>query len=179
MPENTARPSGVRAVWYVRAVMAARVALAGLFWYGWRRGNQGVALASVVLAVLSDLLDGHLARIWSVSERGGYLDATADLIYVTAAMVLYVERGLYPWWVLALIIVMFAQFVATSGLAAPVYDPVGKYYGIGLYVAVGATLLWPNPVVRALIMTGLVLLSAASLVSRARHLNRDRAAKHS
>ena len=174
-----ARPTGARAVRLVRAVMATRVALAGLFWFGWSRGNPGVALASVVLAVLSDLLDGHLARAWSVSDRGGYLDATADLIYVAAAMVLYVERGLYPWWVLALIIAMFGQFVATSGLAAPVYDPVGKYYGIGLYAAVGATLVWPGPVVRALIMTGLVLLSIASLVSRARHLNRGAAAKRS
>jgi CDP-diacylglycerol--glycerol-3-phosphate 3-phosphatidyltransferase/cardiolipin synthase len=62
--------------------------------------------------------------------------------------------------------VMFAQFVLTSKLARPIYDPLGKYYGVFLFCAIGATLALPHPSVYLAVMAFILGFTIASVISR-------------
>ena len=72
------------------------------------------ALAVFVIASLSDFLDGYIARHYNqVSNFGKFMDPLADKILVITAMLLFVESGRMPGWVLALVV---AREFAVSGL---------------------------------------------------------------
>ena len=72
------------------------------------------ALAVFVIASLSDFLDGYIARHYNqVSNFGKFMDPLADKILVITAMILFVESGRMPGWVLALVV---TREFAVSGL---------------------------------------------------------------
>ena len=161
--QNSTERRGLLAI---RLVIGVRVVLAGLFWLAFSRQLWCWSLFFVVAAFWTDILDGRLSRRYGVSAAGGYWDAIADFLFITTVFSLFVCAGLYPWWMLALTSAMFAQFVVSSGIKQPTYDPVGKYYGIFLFLASGATLLYPQPVLCRAVLMALVGLSAATLTSR-------------
>ena len=77
-------------------------------------GASWVALAIFIVASLTDLLDGQIARKYNlVTDFGKFADPLADKILVTAAMLWFVELGQMPAW--ALLIVVTREF-AVSGL---------------------------------------------------------------
>lgn len=119
------------------------------------------------IACLTDLLDGQIAKRAGVSPSlGSYADATADFLLILGAFSAFVVKGLYPFWTLVIVVLMFLQFVVTSGLQRPHYDPVGKYYGAALFGAVGITLVLDNSVIRQAVLIGVVLYTVGSVVSR-------------
>lgn len=78
---------------------------------GW---NRYAALAVFVLASLTDLLDGYIARSRGlVTDFGKFMDPLADKVLVMTAMVCFCAGGRFPAW--ALVIVIFREF-AVSGL---------------------------------------------------------------
>lgn len=76
----------------------------------------GVRIAAVVLAMLAaltDLLDGYLARKYHwVSDFGALMDPLADKIFVTGTMLIAVEYRLIPAWIA--IAVLFREFMVTG-----------------------------------------------------------------
>ena len=112
-----------------------RIALIPLLLNALNQGLKTAALGVLLLIVMSDLLDGCLARkLNTASPLGAYFDVFADFVVVQSVFSMFVIQGMYPIWVYLLIVVMFAQFVLTSaGLTRIVYDPVGKYFG-GFFV---------------------------------------------
>ncbi len=73
-----------------------------------------IALAVYIIACLSDLVDGRLARRYNlVTDFGKFMDPLADKMLVLAAMCYFVEVGLIPGWVVA--IVLLREF-GVSGL---------------------------------------------------------------
>ena len=73
-----------------------------------------VALAIFILASLTDLLDGYVARHYNqITDFGKFMDPLADKMLVVAAMLWFVEIGQMPGW--ALLIVIVREF-AVSGL---------------------------------------------------------------
>lgn len=74
----------------------------------------GWALAVYIIACLSDVADGYIARHYNqVSNFGKFMDPLADKMLVLAAMCIFIERGQMPAWCVA--IVLFREF-AVSGL---------------------------------------------------------------
>jgi hypothetical protein len=67
---------------------------------------------------------------------------------------------------LLLIVAMFAQFVLTSRLARPIYDPVGKYYGVFLFTAASLTVLLRSAGARRVLLVFIVGSTVASVISR-------------
>jgi CDP-diacylglycerol--glycerol-3-phosphate 3-phosphatidyltransferase len=65
-----------------------------------------IITALFVLAALTDLLDGYVARRYQiVTSIGKLLDPIADKIVVNAAMILMIPIGRIPAWVVALMVV--------------------------------------------------------------------------
>ena len=77
-------------------------------------GANYVALAIFIVASITDLLDGKIARKYNlVTDFGKFADPLADKMLVTAAMLWFVEIGQMPAWML--LIVICREF-AVSGL---------------------------------------------------------------
>ena len=77
-------------------------------------GANYVALAIFIVASLTDLLDGKIARKYNlVTDFGKFADPLADKMLVTAAMLWFVEIGQMAAWML--LIVICREF-AVSGL---------------------------------------------------------------
>ena len=77
-------------------------------------GSNYVALVIFVLASLTDLLDGHIARSRNlVTDFGKFMDPLADKVLVVTAMLWFVQCGQMPAWAVA--IVIFREF-AVSGM---------------------------------------------------------------
>ena len=73
-----------------------------------------IALAVYIIACLSDLADGRLARKYDlVTDFGKFMDPLADKMLVLSAMCYFVEVGLSPGWVVA--VVLLREF-GVSGL---------------------------------------------------------------
>ncbi|MBR7106823.1 MAG: CDP-diacylglycerol--glycerol-3-phosphate 3-phosphatidyltransferase [Lentisphaeria bacterium] len=72
-----------------------------------------VAVVLALLAGLTDLLDGYLARRFHwISDFGALMDPLADKIFVTGTMLIAVEYRLIPAWIA--IAVLFREFMVTG-----------------------------------------------------------------
>ena len=77
-------------------------------------GHMRWALVVFVLASLSDMLDGYIARHYNqITDFGKFMDPLADKVLVMAAMCYFVEAGRMPGWALA--VVLLREF-AVSGM---------------------------------------------------------------
>ena len=78
-------------------------------------GMSGYALAIIIFLVasLTDILDGHLARRRNqVSTLGKFLDPVADKLLVSAALIVLVEKHLAPSW--AVVVILGREFIITG-----------------------------------------------------------------
>ena len=77
-------------------------------------GFMEAALALFVLASFTDMLDGYIARKYNqISNFGKFMDPLADKLLTTAALLLFVQWGQMPAWVL---MVILTREFAVSGL---------------------------------------------------------------
>ena len=108
-------------------------------------GASWAALVIFILASLTDLLDGKIARKYNlVTDFGKFADPLADKMLTTAAMLWFVEIGQMPAW--ALLIVLVREF-AVSGLRMIASDK-------GRVIAAG----WSGKVKTASTMVCIVLM---------------------
>lgn len=165
------------------AVTVLRIALTPLFLYSVVRAaaGKGGTLAAVVFTVvaLSDFVDGRIARQLGADSRAGrVLDHAADILFVLAALAVYVALGVAPWWVPAAIAASFATYVIDSlrhsgSRPALIGSRIGHLGGVCNYTLIGVLvgneslgLHWLPPA----LVYGLYMLvpvySAASIVTR-------------
>ena len=77
-------------------------------------GHMRWALAVFVIASLTDMADGYIARHYNqITDFGKFMDPLADKVLVMAAMCYFVEAGRMSGWALA--IVLLREF-AVSGM---------------------------------------------------------------
>lgn len=74
---------------------------------------KSLALATFIVAGITDYLDGYLARnVYGVSDFGKLMDPLTDKVLVCAAFVGFVELQLVPAWIVVLIIAR--EFLVTG-----------------------------------------------------------------
>lgn len=109
--------------------------------------SHWVALALFIIASLSDFVDGYIARNYNqITDFGKFLDPIADKLLVTSAMLLFVEQGRMPAWVLLCVI---AREFAVSALRLVAVDN-------GRVIAAG----WSGKVKTASTMVGICVMLA-------------------
>lgn len=93
-------------IWTVPNVLSMlRLALVPAFLVFIVIGDYVSALIVLVIASLSDLLDGYLARrLDQVTRLGQLLDPAADRLYIFAALVGLAANALVPWWIVVVIV---------------------------------------------------------------------------
>ena len=80
-------------------------------WFGIQ--SYGLAIVIFLIASLTDILDGHIARRRKqVSKIGALLDPIADKLLVSAALIVLVEKNLAPAW--AVVLILGREFVVTG-----------------------------------------------------------------
>lgn len=114
---------------------------------------QGFMLAAFVvyiIACLSDMADGYIARKYNqISNFGKFMDPLADKMLVLSAMCFFIESGQMPGWAVA--IVLFREF-AVSGLRLIAVEQnrviaaawSGKIKTAATMIALGAMMLLPS-----------------------------------
>jgi CDP-diacylglycerol--glycerol-3-phosphate 3-phosphatidyltransferase len=100
------------------ALTAVRLLLVLPFAFFMARGDRGsaiVALAVWVLALITDFLDGPIARRrGTVTAFSGTFDHTTDFLFVTSGLFAGAVRGAFPWILPSLITAAFAQYFIDS-----------------------------------------------------------------
>jgi len=95
-------------MWLANALTISRIPLGILFWVTY--GDRAWSIALVVLAALTDALDGTVAR-WAMRRRGGvttstageWLDPLADKAFVILVLGAIQAHDPAPWGLIALI----------------------------------------------------------------------------
>ena len=106
-----------------------------------------LALATFILASVTDFIDGQIARRFNqVSDFGKFLDPLADKLLTIACMCMLCEWGMMPAW--ALMIVLTREFAVTGLRLVAVQN--------GTVIAAG----WSGKVKTASSMIGLCFVMA-------------------
>jgi CDP-diacylglycerol--glycerol-3-phosphate 3-phosphatidyltransferase len=100
------------------ALTAIRLFLVFPFAFFMAKGDRGSAIFALVVwvaALITDFLDGPIARrSGTVTARGGTFDHTSDFLFVTSGVFAGATRGAFPWILPVLITAAFAQYAIDS-----------------------------------------------------------------
>jgi phosphatidylglycerophosphate synthase len=141
-------------------------------------GRWGIAGTLFALAVVTDLLDGPLARRYHhASAMGGLFDHATDALFVSLNLAALALVGLLNPWLSGLVALAFIQYMFDSRViagAALKTSFLGKNNGIAYYVAVGIPVIrealefqWPADQWIALLGWLLVATTLTSMTDRA------------
>jgi len=115
-------------------------------------GRFSLALTVLLLAGVSDALDGPLARRRGcVTRLGAYLDPVADKLLLSGSYLGLGAAGLAPWWLVGLIFGRDLAILAMAG-GALLFTPIREF----------SPSLWGKASTVAQTVTGLALLAAAA-----------------
>ncbi len=129
----------------------SRVLLAGIVIWGLVRDYVAVSLCAYVCALLSDLLDGRLARArGDVQRYGTLIDHGCDAFFVTTIAASGARLGLVPPLLPVCMALAFVQYAldAKSPAAGLRASRLGRLNGVAYFVFAGMLIgvrhLWPT-----------------------------------
>jgi phosphatidylglycerophosphate synthase len=104
-----------------------------------------LCLLLYLAALFSDVLDGRVARLTgSASLRGALFDACVDFLLAFSGSLGCAVLGLIELWVPGVLVLVFLQFLVGFRSQRPVYDPIGKVFGIFTLLIVPLMLMFPS-----------------------------------
>lgn len=144
-----------------------RLALIPVFISYFTSGALHAALAVYLIAGITDVLDGYIARRFNMKTRlGSILDPLADKLMLIAALGCLVYSRLVPAWVLY--VVLIKEGIMIIGGTIMYFSKVkrviasnffGKIATLIFYIAVATSLLEAKPVFRDATMLGAVVMT--------------------
>lgn len=160
-------------------ITIARVVLIPVFLVLAYAGLMYWALAVYIIACLSDMADGYIARHYNqISNFGKFADPLADKMLVLAAMCFFIENGQMPGWAVA--VVLFREF-AVSGLRLIAVERSrviaaawsGKIKTGCTMVGLGAMMLFPQVSLVNIICTVIIIITTVYSGVEYFYVNRD------
>jgi phosphatidylglycerophosphate synthase len=104
-----------------------------------------LCLSLYFIALFSDVLDGVVARrTGSSSLRSAFFDVCVDFLLAFSGSLGCAVLGLIDFWVPGVLVLVFLQFVVGFGRRRPVYDLVGKIFGLFSLLIVPLMLIFPS-----------------------------------
>ena len=131
--------------------IAAIPFVAGMLWNPPKPWEAIVACVLFVVAMLTDILDGYLARKWNLlTPMGAYLDPLADKLMVIVVLVMLIPLGWAPAWLISILLCREIAITGLRGIASQqnlvlAASPLGKTKTAFQSTAIGM-LLWHYPV---------------------------------
>src|SRR5580704_13484632 len=143
------------------------------------------ALVAWVMALITDFLDGPIARRrGTVTAFSGTFDHTTDFLFVTSGLYAGALRGAFPWILPILITLAFAQYVIDSYWihrhAKLRGSKLGRYNGMLYFVPTCMEIIirlgasWLQPLLTILVW----MLVLSTLVSMGQRLMLSRLPEH-
>jgi len=84
---------------YADALTEARFVMLPFLLYAIVKGLPGLAVATFVAMIATDLVDGRIARMAGQSSAfGGFFDSTVDFVVIYSMFTVFFAIGLIPWW---------------------------------------------------------------------------------
>jgi len=168
------------------ALTAIRLLLVAPFAFFMARGDERsavFALIAWVVALLTDFLDGPIARRrGTVTAFSGTFDHGSDFLFVTSGIFAGAYRGVFPWVLPVCITAAFAQYVIDSywihRQSKLRGSKLGRYNGmlyfvppvVDILIRLGARFLQP---LLTILVWGLVLSTLVSMGQRAMMFRRE------
>lgn len=144
-----------------------RIAALPLFLYLFSINAKSLCLLVFAIATTTDLLDGYVARKLKVTSKiGAYFDVATDFTLITGIFIAFTLSNYYSAWMLIFIAASFTQFILSSFYTKKLYDPLGKYLGSALYLAIAVTLALPISAMFIIIEVGFIVFALTSFVTR-------------
>jgi CDP-diacylglycerol--glycerol-3-phosphate 3-phosphatidyltransferase len=116
-------------------------------------GSEWLTVGLWFAITASDSLDGALARRDGATRSGAFLDPVADKLIVLGGFAVLADRGVFPWWAVALVVARelgisaYRSVAGRRGVVLPA-QRLGKYKAFTQYCAVGFVLLpWTSDAV--------------------------------
>jgi cardiolipin synthase len=158
-------------------ISLTRLGLAVVMYYSIVQEEWLTAMVILCIAILSDLLDGFLARKFNrTSNIGGVLDHGSDAIFVAVSIAALAHHGFAPALLGLLILIAFLQYLLDSKSLSgrPLRASfIGRYNGIAYYVFAGLPIIQINLEIIVIpfdwfvwIGWGLVLTTTISMIDR-------------
>ena len=110
------------------------------------RGAEWLTVGLWFAITASDSLDGWLARRDGATRSGAFLDPVADKLIVLGGFAVLADRGVFPWWAVALVVARelgisaYRSVAGRRGVVLPA-QRLGKYKAFTQYSAVGLVVL--------------------------------------
>ena len=135
--------TGLDRIWTVPNVISfIRLAFVPVFYWLLVSGQDGPALAVLIIATASDFVDGFIARAYNqVTRLGALLDPASDRLFITASVIGLAVREMIPWPLLLAVMardVLLLVTVLVRGVRIvdfPRVNYVGKTATFVLFVA--------------------------------------------
>lgn len=126
---------------YVNLFAVYRFAISGVVVASWYYGEWNWATGVLLSGVLSDYIDGLLARTWHVETKFGFwFDMLSDRCLLMSPFLAEILRGTFPRYVLPILVICIVMTdimaIGSKGIKAP-----QVVYWLSLYVAVYLLLL--------------------------------------
>lgn len=101
----------------INTVTLLRIPLSVVFCAVLLSDNRKIVLCSVLFAIIAmtDFFDGKLARKFNVQTKlGSVFDVVSDFFFIVTACYSLYFQGLFPYWMLVIIVLKFLEFCITS-----------------------------------------------------------------
>ena len=136
--------------------------------YSFNHQSTLVTFSIFLASIGTDFLDGYVARKTGLTSKlGAHLDVIVDFLFITGMYLTFSLKGIYPLWILLIIVFVFTQFIISNIiLKQTVYDPIGKYFGSILFAGIGATIILSDNLIYTTVTVFIAISALASLLSR-------------
>ena len=142
-----------------------------------RDGSSWLTVGLWFAITATDSLDGFLARRDGATRSGAFLDPVADKLIVLGGLAVLADRGVFPWWPVALVAIreigisLYRSIAGRRGIVLPA-QRLGKFKAFTQYCSVGFVLLpWTADYVgfQKCVLAGAVTLTVVSGLQILRH----------